>query len=134
MTINGTWAYNANDKRFKSSTDLVRTLIDVASKGGNFLLNVGPTPEGTIQPEFAERLRAIGAWLKVNGAAIYGTTYGPWQGPPSAGPPSTARRPTCTSTIGPRAPWSSLPPAKRSPQPGCWPPARLSPSNRKPGA
>jgi alpha-L-fucosidase len=80
MTINGTWAYNANDHRFKSSTDLVRTLIDVASKGGNFLLNVGPTPEGTIQPEFADRLRAIGAWLKINGAAIYGTTYGPWQG------------------------------------------------------
>jgi len=80
MTINGTWAYNANDKRFKSSTDLVRTLIDVASKGGNFLLNVGPTPEGTIQPEFTERLRAIGAWLRINGAAIYGTTYGPWQG------------------------------------------------------
>ncbi|MEO8660446.1 MAG: alpha-L-fucosidase, partial [Bryobacteraceae bacterium] len=63
MTINDTWGYNVNDKKFKSSTDLIHTLIDVASKGGNFLLNVGPTPEGTIQPEFQERLLAIGAWM-----------------------------------------------------------------------
>jgi alpha-L-fucosidase len=54
-------------------------LIDAASKGGNFLLNVGPTPEGTIQPEFEERLRGIGKWLEVNGESIYGTTYGPVQ-------------------------------------------------------
>ncbi|MBI5084664.1 MAG: alpha-L-fucosidase [Acidobacteria bacterium] len=79
MTINGTWAYNKNDKRYKSTTQLVQMLVDVASKGGNFLLNVGPTPEGTIQPEFVERLRGIGAWLKLNGDSIYGTTYGPWQ-------------------------------------------------------
>jgi alpha-L-fucosidase len=79
MTINETWAYNKNDRKFKSSGDLIRTLVDVASKGGNFLLNVGPTPEGTIQPEFQERLLAIGQWLKVNGDAIYGTTYGPLQ-------------------------------------------------------
>ena len=79
MTINGTWAYNRNDLRFKSTRELIRALIDAASRGGNFLLNVGPTPEGTIQPEFQERLRGIGAWLKVNGEAIYGTTYGPFQ-------------------------------------------------------
>ena len=79
MTINDTWAYNRNDRHFKSTTELVRALIDAASKGGNFLLNVGPTPEGTIQPEFEERLRQIGAWLKANGEAIYGTTYGPLQ-------------------------------------------------------
>ena len=80
MTINRTWAYNRHDTNYKSTTELIRTLIDVASKGGNFLLNVGPTPEGTIQPEFEERLRAVGEWMKVNGEAIYGTTYGPLQG------------------------------------------------------
>jgi len=79
MTINDTWAYNKNDRNFKSATQLIRSLVEVASKGGNLLLNVGPTPEGTIQPEFEERLRAIGAWLRVNGESIYGTTYGPLQ-------------------------------------------------------
>ena len=54
----------------------------MASKGGNFLLDVGPTPEGTIQPEFVERLQAMGEWMKVNGDSIYGTTYGPWQNLP----------------------------------------------------
>ncbi|MGH9626219.1 MAG: alpha-L-fucosidase, partial [Bryobacteraceae bacterium] len=79
MTINHTWAYNKNDREFKPAKELVRMLIQVASKGGNFLLDVGPEPDGTIQPEFQERLRAIGKWLSVNGDAIYGTTYGPLQ-------------------------------------------------------
>ena len=80
MTINNTWAYNKNDHEFKSSRQLIRTLVEVASRGGNFLLNVGPQPDGVIQPEFQERLRAIGQWMDKNGASIYGTTYGPVQG------------------------------------------------------
>ncbi|MCC6591150.1 MAG: alpha-L-fucosidase [Bryobacterales bacterium] len=82
MTINNTWAYNKNDPKYKSKTQLIRALIDAASKGGNFLLNVGPAPDGTIQPEFEERLLAIGEWLKRNGESIYGTTYGPLQSIP----------------------------------------------------
>jgi alpha-L-fucosidase len=80
MTINNTWAYNIHDREFKSAKFLIRALVEVASRGGNFLLNVGPQPDGAIQPEFQERLRAIGEWLSMNGDSIYGTTYGPVQG------------------------------------------------------
>ena len=80
MTINDTWAYNKNDRNFKSEQTLIRSLVEVASRGGNFLLNVGPQPDGQIQPEFQQRLRAIGDWLTLNGDSIYDTTYGPVQG------------------------------------------------------
>lgn len=73
MTINDTWAYNPNDQNYKSATKLITTLVEVVSKGGNFLLNVGPRPDGTIQPEFVERLAAIGAWMRRHGESIYGT-------------------------------------------------------------
>ncbi|TAM78899.1 MAG: hypothetical protein EPN47_19920 [Acidobacteria bacterium] len=80
MTINGTWAYNRNDHKYKPAKQLIQTLVNVASEGGNLLLNVGPSPEGVIQPEFQDRLREIGKWLASNGESIYGTTYGPLQG------------------------------------------------------
>lgn len=83
MTINHTWAYNKNDRAFKSANDLIRTLVEVASRGGNFLLNVGPQPDGQIQTEFVDRLQAIGRWMDRNGDSIYGTTYGPIQGLPA---------------------------------------------------
>lgn len=79
MTINNTWAYNAHDHNYKDSRLLIRGLVEVASRGGNFLLNVGPQPDGQIQPEFQQRLRTIGKWLTLNGDSIYGTTYGPVQ-------------------------------------------------------
>jgi alpha-L-fucosidase len=82
MTMNDTWAYNPSDKNFKSPEKLIRTLVEVASRGGNFLLNVGPAPEGTFPPEAEERLRRIGEWMQVNGESIYGTTYGPLQNLP----------------------------------------------------
>jgi alpha-L-fucosidase len=74
MTINDTWGYKVDDQNFKSTKNLLQNLIDIASKGGNYLLNVGPSPQGTIPGPEADRLREIGAWLSKNGESIYGTT------------------------------------------------------------
>jgi alpha-L-fucosidase len=79
MTINDTWGYKSYDRHWKSTETLLRNLIDIASKGGNYLLNVGPTSEGVIPPACVERLQAIGTWLKVNGESIYGTSRGPFK-------------------------------------------------------
>ena len=79
-TINDTWGFKADDHNWKSTTELIRNLVDIASKGGNYLLNVGPTAEGRIPEPSVERLRTMGAWLAANGEAIYGTTAGPLQG------------------------------------------------------
>ena len=74
MTINDTWGFKKNDHNWKSTETLLRNLIDIVSKGGNYLLNVGPTAEGEIPAECVERLEEIGRWMSVNGEAIHGTT------------------------------------------------------------
>ena len=78
MTMNGTWGYSVNDHDWKSTSTLIQNLIDIASKGGNYLLNIGPTSEGLIPQPSIERLKEVGAWLKVNAEAVYGTTASPF--------------------------------------------------------
>jgi alpha-L-fucosidase len=79
MTMNDHWGYNKNDHNWKSSKELLQNLADIASKGGNFLLNIGPTAEGVFPSESIERLHDIGEWMKVNGEAIYGTQASPFR-------------------------------------------------------
>jgi alpha-L-fucosidase len=74
MTMNNTWGYMRDDNNWKSTATLLRNLIDIDSKGGNYLLNVGPTSEGLIPQASIDRLAEIGKWLGVNGEAIYGAS------------------------------------------------------------
>ena len=76
-TINDTWGFNLQDNHHKRPDELVRYLVKAAGYGANFLLNVGPMPDGRIQPEHAEILKQVGEWLKENGETIYGTSGGP---------------------------------------------------------
>jgi alpha-L-fucosidase len=78
-TINGAWGYNKNDKNFKSVSALIHYLVRAAGANANFLLNIGPMPTGQVQPEFIDRLHAIGEWNAKNGETIYGTRGGPIQ-------------------------------------------------------
>ena len=86
MTMNRTWGFKRDDQDWKSTETLIRNLVDIVSKGGNYLLNVGPTAEGEIPQPSVQRLKEIGAWMKVNGEAIYGagsTPFGAEVGQPS---------------------------------------------------
>ena len=77
MTMNGSWGYKPSDHNWKSSETLIQHLVDIVSKGGNFLLNIGPDSQGLFPKESIERLKAIGQWTKANGESIYGAKASP---------------------------------------------------------
>src|SRR5256714_15270295 len=77
LTMNQSWGFNITDKKIKSTRELIGFLARAAGNDASLLLNIGPRPDGTIQPEAVERLRALGDWLRTYGSAIYGTRGGP---------------------------------------------------------
>ncbi len=80
-TMNDTWGFKTEDQNWKSVKTLLHLLVDLAGKGVNYLLNVGPTAEGEIPPASIERLQAVGEWMRVNGDAIFGTSPNPFHYP-----------------------------------------------------
>jgi len=84
-TMNTSWGFKKSDDNWKSPKQLIRALVEVTAKGGNYLLNVGPTDEGIIPGPSVQRLKDVGAWLKVHGEAVYGTRMAPWTIPPEWG-------------------------------------------------
>lgn len=80
MTMGQSWAHNPIETNWKAPGELIRNLVKVVSRGGNYLLNVGPSARGSFPPEAVERLQYVGRWMKTYNKAIYGTTYTPLQG------------------------------------------------------
>lgn len=78
MTMNETWGYKSYANNWKSLKTLIQNTVDIASKGGNYLLNVGPKADGTFPQESIDLLKGVGAWMKVNGESIYGTKASPF--------------------------------------------------------
>ncbi len=79
MTMNDTWGYKSYDHNWKPLSKLITNLVDIASKGGNYLLNVGPTADGEIPPESIKLLKEVGAWMNINGESIYGSYASPFK-------------------------------------------------------
>ncbi len=82
MTMNDTWGFKSDDHNWKPLSTIITNLVDITSKGGNYLLNVGPTAEGEIPAESIQLLKGVGAWMKVNGESIYGTRSTPFKSLP----------------------------------------------------
>ena len=82
MTMNDTWGFKSDDHKWKSAATLITNLVDIVSKGGNYLLNVGPTAEGEIPEESIKLLNQVGAWMKINGESIYGSQASPFKSLP----------------------------------------------------
>ncbi|QYM79712.1 alpha-L-fucosidase [Horticoccus luteus] len=78
-TLNHTWGFKTHDHEWKSAENLITTLVDLVSKGANYLLNIGPDADGVVPAPSVQRLRAVGAWLERNGDAIYGTSPSPFR-------------------------------------------------------
>ena len=72
MTMGNSWSYVPNDV-YKPTNEIIEKLVDIVSKGGNYLLNIGPSPEGEFDPAAYQRLKEIGNWMKINSEAIYST-------------------------------------------------------------
>ena len=89
LTMNRSWGFNITDTTFKSTSEIIHYLVRAAGYGANLLLNIGPRPDGTIQPEAVTRLQEVGRWLEVHGPSIYGTRAGPI--PPRAWGATTRR-------------------------------------------
>ncbi|MCJ7628345.1 MAG: alpha-L-fucosidase, partial [Longimicrobiales bacterium] len=77
LTMNHTWGFNITDTSYKPVPELIQTLVRAAGNDANLLLNIGPRPDGTIQPDFVERLKEMGEWVEVCGESVYGTRGGP---------------------------------------------------------
>lgn len=90
ITMSRNWGFNRHDRAWKSPETIVRLLTDTVAKGGNLLLNVGPRPEGDFTPGNIERLAALGRWMQVNGAAIYGSK--PWHQFAEDAPPAVPKQ------------------------------------------
>jgi alpha-L-fucosidase len=82
MTLGQSWAYNPDETAWKTPGTLIRNLVEVVSRGGNYLLNVGPTARGVFPPEAVARLQAVGRWMAANHEAVYGSDYTPLQRQP----------------------------------------------------
>ncbi|MCH6255117.1 alpha-L-fucosidase [Puniceicoccaceae bacterium K14] len=81
MTMNGTWGFSDHDHNWKTDRVLIRNLVDIVSKGGNYLLNIGPRGDGTIPEESLKAMATIGKWMNVNSESIYGTQASPFETP-----------------------------------------------------